>query len=111
GPIWYHAKDGSTEELDSTGFPLGMIEDIPYDMSDEYQLESGDILVLGTDGIWEAMNASKEEYGKTRMTEVIKQHTGDSAEVIALAIKDSVLAFSSDSPQRDDITAIVARIT
>lgn len=107
--IWFHAQSAEFSELQNTGMPLGIMDDAEFGQADPIALRTGDIAIVGTDGIWEARNASEEQYGKERLLDLIVTHKDESAEEIASAVVDSVLDFCSDSAPADDITLVVIK--
>jgi sigma-B regulation protein RsbU (phosphoserine phosphatase) len=72
-------------------------------------VESGDVVVIGTDGIWEARNEAEELFGKDRLRETIAAHADESASHIYAAILDAVAAYRGDAPQEDDVTLVVIK--
>ena len=84
------------------------------DDSDYYQagpiaFAGGDVLVIGTDGIWEAHNGQHEMFGKDRLRETIIACADRSAQEIQDAIISAVNGFAGDAPQEDDITVVVIK--
>ena len=108
-PLVYHPQDNSFTELTATGIAMGVLEDAEYTFR-EYPLVPGDMVVLYTDGITEAMNAEEEMFGEDRLYEVIRQVNGGNASQILTKILDAVKAFTRDYPQSDDITLMVIRV-
>ena len=108
-PIVYHAADESFHILEATGIAMGAMEDSDYDAKTR-QLEKGDIVVLYTDGITEAMNNQGEMFGEDRLCAVIKASTEKPANMILSGILDEVSAFCETAPQFDDITLMVVRV-
>ena len=107
--IWYHAESGKFTEMENTGMPLGVLDDAQFGQADPVTLRAGDIVVIGTDGIWEALNISDQMYGKERLTDLISLHKDKSARQIASLVVESVLEFCSDTPPADDITLLVIK--
>ena len=104
-------RDGiETRELDSTGMPLGMLPDITYEVSEKIQLIKNDILILGSDGTWEAMNQNKEELGKHRIIKLAQDNRKKSAKAINEIIQAEIKTFISDYKTRDDMTLIVLKV-
>jgi sigma-B regulation protein RsbU (phosphoserine phosphatase) len=99
--------------LDSIGvtFPLGMTEFTNYHERTA-ALHNGDVLILLTDGLTEAMNASMESYGNERLTEFVRQlAVGNlSAQQIADAINHDIQTFVGAAPQHDDMTMVVVKV-
>jgi len=109
--IWRKAETGKFAELHNTGMALGIMEDAEFGQSDPVTLHSGDIVLVGTDGIWEASDNSGQMYGKQRLTDLIGLHKDESARQIASSVVESVLDFCSGAPQTDDITLLVIKCT
>ena len=107
--IWYHAESGRLEELSSTGMPLGIVAETTFEQSGPIQLQPGDILVAGTDGISEALNSQGEFFGHERFLETIAANADHSAEAICDAVLTSVIMFTQDAARTDDITLIVVK--
>jgi len=106
-PILLRQGDGITE-LETTGMLLGVMEDATYDES-ELSLESGDILVLYSDGITEAMNNEDDEFGLDRLSEIVQDYSGESADILQQQILASVREHTGDVPQSDDITLMIIK--
>ncbi len=109
--IWYHAESGKFTEMENTGMPLGVIDDPKFGQAEPVKLCAGDIVVIGTDGIWEAHNATGQMYGKKRLTDLISSHKGKSARQIASLVVESVLEFCSEKAPEDDVTLVVIKCT
>jgi sigma-B regulation protein RsbU (phosphoserine phosphatase) len=109
--IWYHAESGKFTDMENTGMPLGIIDDAKFGQADPVKLCAGDIVVIGTDGIWEAHNASGQMYGKERLLDLIRLHKDKSARQIASLVVESVLEFCSEKAPEDDVTLVVIKCT
>ena len=104
-PLIIHA-DGSSTILDPTGgIALGVAPGMPYGQS-EAQLAPGEIFVLYTDGVTEAMDPDLEEFGLDRLQEVYAAAPPDSARAANRAAFDAVHRFAAGAPQSDDITCV-----
>ncbi len=99
--------------VDSIGvnFPLGMVEHASY-QEKIVPLHSGDIIVLLTDGLTEAMNETKEQYGAERLAAFVGSLSVEnlSARQIADAVNEDVRAFFGAAPQHDDMTMVVVKV-
>lgn len=96
------------DEIRTPGTWLGMIDDIADVTEDsEMVLGDGDVVVLYTDGLTEAMDASGEQMGTEPVCRVVEQHRDDGVE----ALRDAILARLREwtSEQVDDITVLVMR--
>lgn len=98
-------------ELSEGGFIIGIL-DIPmnYEIG-KVNMEKDDIIVFYTDGVTEALNTNDEEYGETNLKNVILKERNNSPSLILDTIRNSVLEFSKNMPQYDDITLIVLKKT
>jgi hypothetical protein len=107
----YRADSGQCEVIMSGGVALGMIPDNSKVIKKtDLPLADGDFVVLYSDGITEARNKSKEQYGierlKTAIMEYAPQYT---AEGVNHHIAKAVVAFSGGAVQEDDMTLIVIK--
>jgi sigma-B regulation protein RsbU (phosphoserine phosphatase) len=108
--VWRHGKTGRVEELAAEGMVLGVMEDVEYEGSGPITLEHGDVIAVGTDGIWEAKNAAGDMFTRQRMFDVICANAGKTAAEIYQAVVDAVVAFHEGAgPQEDDITLVVIK--
>lgn len=69
-----------------------------------------DFYVLYTDGILDAENAAREQYGKDRFVEVIRRNSNMTPNDLAKAVTDSIKEYATGMIQKDDITFVAARI-
>jgi sigma-B regulation protein RsbU (phosphoserine phosphatase) len=106
-PILFH-KSGESVPLKEGGTPLGIFPDREYEHAG-LQLESGDRLVLYTDGLTEAMNSDEEEFGEQRLVELGSRNIALSASEMLAAIKKEVVSFCNASFQ-DDFTLVVVAV-
>ncbi len=105
-------RDGTIETLDEGGLVLGIDPDATYDWATT-DLRPGDIYVLVTDGVMEAMNYDGETYGRVRLDQSIRTHAAhDSkmpASLIAKQIMWDVRRFVGLAKLADDLTVVVLR--
>ena len=107
--IWYHADNGRIDELPNTGVPLGIHEGAVFQQGGPVILEPGDILLVGTDGIWEAQDPGGQFFGKERFLDIICSSAGLSADQICTTVIDRVAQFVHPASRTDDITLIVIK--
>ncbi len=101
-------RNGSAEWIRPPGIALGLTRQTAYEQV-EFTLAPGDRLILYTDGITEARAADGDEYGEARLAELaIGLGTLPAAESLTALIAD-VDRFAGDTPQHDDLTALVLR--
>jgi sigma-B regulation protein RsbU (phosphoserine phosphatase) len=96
--------------LKGKGIPLGINEDIPYQVNRSATLSAGQVIVLSTDGIWEARNREGEIFGKDRFYHILRSSAGSSAASIVDAVIDRVREFQDGFKTEDDITIVVIKI-
>ena len=101
-------RGNHTEWLRSTGTPVGLIPDGPCSQ-DEVLLESGDLLVLYTDGITEAENPDGEEYGTERLRSAILRGPRRPLDELVAALGEDVDEFTGRAPLTDDRTVVALR--
>jgi serine phosphatase RsbU (regulator of sigma subunit) len=92
------------------GVPLGIQPDIEYTVSPVISLSAGDIVLLLTDGIEEAMSPDNTFFGVDRILEVVRAHSERTAGEIVDALYRAVRDFSQDLPQLDDLTVVVVKV-
>ncbi|WP_353572068.1 SpoIIE family protein phosphatase [Candidatus Albibeggiatoa sp. nov. BB20] len=105
-------KTGEVERIDT--FDLGFIIGLEPDIDDfvsclELKLESGDGLILFTDGITEAENINKEFYGVERLSEIVSQNWGLSSHNLSDKVIKDVEAHIGSAKVYDDITLLVIK--
>jgi sigma-B regulation protein RsbU (phosphoserine phosphatase) len=94
--------------LEAGGLPLGIERERGYECR-SLALQPGDLLVLYTDGVVEAENENREEYGEARLRAVLQSSGGAEAPIVLERILKSVETFLGVAPQGDDITCFVMR--
>ena len=97
-------------KLKKGGMILGVMQTIVPYLSDMIQLESGDTIVLFTDGITEAMNVKWEEYSDERLESFVLERDHLNSKQLLEEIKHSVEQFTIGAEQSDDITSLVIRV-
>ena len=106
--LLYDPQSDRFEELGGRGLPLGVKADFRFE-EHHCGLAPGRILVIGTDGIWEARNRIGREFGKSRFRDFIRTQAQGSADDIADGVIKAVNGFLEGQPPQDDITLLVAK--
>jgi phosphoserine phosphatase RsbU/P len=101
---------GQFERLDAGDLPLGIDRNAPY-LSTEITLAAGDLLLIYSDGLIEAVNEREEEFGERQVIDLLKTAPRESAEGTLQRLLTSVRAFTGQRRQYDDLTAFVVRAT
>jgi sigma-B regulation protein RsbU (phosphoserine phosphatase) len=107
-PTLLMRKDGSVERLEATGTVLGVHADITYE-EQSLELNSGDTLVLYTDGVTEAANAVEDMYEEARLIDFLRNHRSEKPVVLLDGLICDVRAFTGSESLTDDLTAMVLR--
>lgn len=100
--------NGEVEILRCRGIALGVLEEIQL-REKETRLDVGDVLILYTDGITEAINADEQEFGVERLTELAVAKRHESAPSIMAHVDTAVKTFAAGQPQFDDMTCVITR--
>ncbi len=102
--------DRECSRLTTGGIVVGFVEKYSYDQ-DRVSFNTGDLLLLYSDGLTEAMNVDEEEFGEQRLYEVVQKNRDLSAAELIQVIMKNVFDFSSESTQMDDMTVVVVKRT
>ncbi|WP_394699885.1 SpoIIE family protein phosphatase [uncultured Pseudodesulfovibrio sp.] len=108
--ILYDAEADTFEELQGDGLPLGVTHDVAFEVGSREGLKSGDIIVIGTDGIWEMQSETGEMFGKERLKDIIRQGAGDTSDQLIQRVVADLKAFRGNAAQLDDMTIAVVKI-
>src|SRR5438128_2262632 len=106
-PLIIHSA-GTVEQLASGGLPLGIKADADY-REGRTQLQHGDVLVIYSDGVTEATSPTGEEFGPTRLYEVVSRNIDASAAGIRDRIESALTKFAQGTQAADDITLVIVK--
>jgi sigma-B regulation protein RsbU (phosphoserine phosphatase) len=108
--VFFDPVRNAFEELGGPGLALGVDATWRYQESQRKGLADGQIIVIGTDGIWESRNSQGKMFGKPAFLELIRKHATASAEDILMAVIDGVKHFQKGYQPEDDVTLVVVKI-
>ncbi len=108
-PPYLLRRDGAVEKLEAGGLILGVFKTAKAYDEGLVTLSAGDVLVLYTDGISEAMNANGDQFSEERLESVLRASTGLCANEIIQRVQKELLAHTGGTPQSDDITMLVVK--
>ena len=108
--LLYDPVQDRFEELKGPGMALGVDQGYGYRSQRHKGLKAEQVIVVGTDGIWEATNLDGEMFGKQRLKEVIRRNAAASAEKILNTVFQEQAHFSRGVKSEDDITLVVVKI-
>lgn len=113
-PLFYKAGEHRAERLNPKGMAVGIDSGGVFDRSCKdfaFHFERGDVLLLYTDGLTEALDASGNEFGVERVIGKVLEGSRVGAGEILQSLSRSVREFSEGRPQHDDITLLAVRKT
>ena len=109
-PIFIYKRDSQImEEHLIKGMPLGTFNDFPYSVV-ESDLNSGDTILLMSDGFPELMSPEKEMYGYKRTRNLFEELSAESPESIISKLKDAGSEWVNDADPDDDVTFVVIKV-
>jgi serine phosphatase RsbU (regulator of sigma subunit) len=108
--IFYDPASDRFDFLLGEGVPLGVDANWRFEEYRRDNLRAGQIIVIGTDGIWEARNADGIMFGKSPVLNLIRQHRQATAREIMDAIIEGLNRFRRGVELEDDVTLLVIKI-
>ncbi|UCD94268.1 MAG: SpoIIE family protein phosphatase [Candidatus Zixiibacteriota bacterium] len=96
--------------LGGTGHPLGLFMDSEFSSGEVSLSDSGQVLLLPTDGVTDSRSADEEPYGIERALKYVGTHRKKSARAIVKGLYRAARAHEGNQPQWDDITAVVVKV-
>jgi len=109
-PLLFSRRTGEVTPLKPPGLALGVDSGKVFERvtkDHEFSMESGDCLLLYTDGVNEAVNVEGDEFGMAALTETFRRSAAQGAPAVVAALMTAVQTFSGTRPQQDDITIVV----
>jgi sigma-B regulation protein RsbU (phosphoserine phosphatase) len=103
--VW---RAGGLQTLPTTGFPIGLMEDKPFE-STRLTLGPGEALLLYTDGITEARRRDGAEYGAERVGDMLATHGCPDARLFLRRLREDLRDFLAGAPRADDLSLLVIR--
>ena len=100
--------NGDVEWLEEGGCVLGILPMAKYEAA-RRQMDLGDVLVVFSDGVTDAMNPEGDEFGEARLAAVVHEHRTQSSGEMVQAVNRAIAEWASGSPLPDDLTLLVAR--
>jgi sigma-B regulation protein RsbU (phosphoserine phosphatase) len=108
--LLYDPQQDEFEELKGAGMALGVNDAFKYPENRHEGLTNGQIIAIGTDGIWEAFNKQGAMFGKNRFKEIIRQNAAAGADDILNAVYNEVNQFIEGQKTEDDITLVIIKV-
>ena len=107
--IVYDPESDSFQVLLGRGVAMGVSGSVTYE-ENHRTIAPGQIILIGTDGIWEAHNAEGRMYGKEALKKIIRENVRASAKDIVESVLDSLQAFIQPLELEDDVTLVVVKV-
>ena len=101
---------GDIARLDKGGLPIGLMPGVSY-QEDTVRFEPGDVLIIYSDGITESINERDEEFGESRLIEVVRNNLNRSASGIRDRIDEALSRFVGTTAPIDDMTLMIIKRT
>jgi phosphoserine phosphatase RsbU/P len=108
--IVYDPATAAFSEVGESDLPLGVLDDTEYREQTSASLQPGQVLFIGTDGVWELPDAKGKQFGKDRLREVIREVAARTADEIAAAVREHLTAFRGDTKSVDDVTFVIVKV-
>lgn len=111
-PLLFRAQSNGKDLLSylhPTGAAIGLVEEFQFE-AETVTLSPGDILLLYTDGVTEAINPQEEEFGQERLVELVRHGSHWSAQELIQELRHRLQVFSHGQPLADDITIVACKI-
>jgi sigma-B regulation protein RsbU (phosphoserine phosphatase) len=108
-PLLYRQLTGELIRLNTTSYPIGVLPDIEHNVFEE-SWEPGDWLLMHSDGIVEAENEHRDQFGDDRLKSCLMAHINHSPVEVKKAIFNEVTEFMGEGPQKDDMTVVVVKL-
>ena len=108
-PVVYRMRSGTCETLEEAGLLFGIVDSFSYQESQVW-LEPGDILVSYTDGITEAENQHREQFGERRLMDAVVKYSQQSAMRMYHSILMEMYRFQDERFNKDDVTLCILKV-
>jgi phosphoserine phosphatase RsbU/P len=107
--IIYDPATDAVAELYGSGMALGIDSDFIFEEYRRSNFTAGQVIAMGTDGIWETESPAGEKFGRDRFRQTISSHGKQASQEILQALMQQLATFRKAAPQHDDITLVVVK--
>jgi sigma-B regulation protein RsbU (phosphoserine phosphatase) len=108
--LLYDPASDRFEELYGSGLALGWDENYQYEENQRTGLTNGQIIFMGTDGIWETFDLKNKPFGKKPLKDIMRRNAAASADDIMKKILDALAKHRQGQEPEDDVTLIVIKM-
>jgi phosphoserine phosphatase len=110
GPVMYRPAPGrAIQILDPTAPPIGVLDEFASDPTDPIQIEPGGLLIVMSDGIFEAQRADGEMFGAERVVRILDEHAKESPEFLLDRCREEVRAWQGKDEPLDDQSIVLVQ--
>lgn len=106
----YDPATDQMEQLMGPGVALGVEAGVPYQSSRKENLAHGQIIAIGTDGIWESRNSQDDFFGRDRFAQLLRDNADCSAAEILNNVFQALEEFREGRRSEDDVTLVIVKI-
>ncbi len=107
--LHYRSGLDSTAVNDADAPPLGILEELDVRVNEPLIMQAGDLVAVMSDGVFEAVNPSGQQFGLERAVEAVSAKAAASASEALQALKQALAEFTAGTPAGDDRTVIVIK--
>lgn len=107
--IYYEAATAKLHNWDADDVPLGIADDMEFESARRIRFSPGDMLVLTTDGFFEATNTASEQFGTEALEQFVRDHHQLAPDEFIAQLYQQVRAHMAGAQQGDDLTALVIK--
>jgi sigma-B regulation protein RsbU (phosphoserine phosphatase) len=108
--IFYDPFSNRFKDIHGKGPALGLAEQALFEENEQIGLVPGQIIVLATDGVWEARNSNGIMFGKEKLYHIVRHNSNAEAEGILAHCFQALQEFQTHAEREDDITMVVIKI-
>jgi sigma-B regulation protein RsbU (phosphoserine phosphatase) len=108
-PLLFRREQQATQWLQPTGAAIGLAESFTFKI-ETVALSPGDIFVLYTDGVTEAMNAAREEFNEGRLAELVQQQAELKPQELIRELRLALQEFTGGKTSQDDVTIVAGKV-
>ena len=109
--LYYHADRDAFDILPADTMPMGILSSLEIPATEPIRMAPGDIVAVISDGLLEAMDADRKQFGVDRTMEVLAANRDRNPTRIRTALRRAVAEFTGGAPAADDRTAIIIKRT
>ncbi len=108
--VLYDPESDSIQKLMGKGAALGISDDIAFEESARYKTKAGQVILLGTDGVWEARDTHGHMLGRPAVYDLLRRYAALNADQIVDRILQELETFMDGANVEDDITLVVIKV-